>query len=378
MPKGNELALAEIPGKIIDSVTKADIGAFGSSITNFIQNQNLSQCGQLFKTGAMSEKGFIVGTVIEGIFGSEKLQQANHAKMQVFLTTLAEKITVNQNNFLNEVIRVNDDRTKLLNKFLTDTNSQLKVAQEGMDKHLTRIMNQYLPDEPKKLTELEVRMLESLERIVRAHMETYSAMVRSAQEAGAKVISENKIDDQMINNCIDANKVIMNSLFETIKVLGQVQQTSIQMLAEAGTTIIKGVIGNGNNNNNQNPEQKALQAPGANSMFNQNNNAQANSNAANNNVGDCQGYAQNLINDLQAIPADKKQEFIAKLTQILTNNANFNAIKGNRAQRNDVLGKIKPAIEKSINQVGIAQTLSDLAEIVVDECCKPASLQLQN
>ncbi|MBY0544069.1 MAG: HEAT repeat domain-containing protein [Gammaproteobacteria bacterium] len=370
---------AEMPEKIINSVTKQDLMAFGSGAFNMLQESQLSQSGKLLKSEKLSEKGFIACIIVEGIFESAKLQQLNHGKMQVFLTNLAAKITVSQDNFLREVIKVNDDRTKLLEKFLTSTDNKLKTAQDQMNAKLTIIIDKYFSsDNPITMTDNDVKALEIAERMLANNMRTYTEMVTKATEAGEKVISNNKIDDQMITNCIEANKVVMTSLFDTIKELGKAQQSSVQMLVGTGTTIINGVIGNGNNNNNnnQNPKQKALQAPGANSMFNQNNNAQTNSNAANNNAGDCQGYAQNLINDLHAIPADKKQEFIAKLTQILTNNANFNAIKGNRAQRNGVLVKIKAEIETSI-PAGIAQTLSDLAEIV-DECCKPTALQPHN
>lgn len=379
------VSLPSSVGAIADAVKNGDVKGLGGQIVDMFQNNKLSQCGQLFKTGHMGEKGFLIGTVIEGVFGAEKRQQDNHLKTITFLNNLAVNIEANQKEFRTALIRINDERSAMLQNFLSSMDADLKQARAEMSKEIKDIMDKFFPNEIRELTNNELKALEMFKEMSMAKMKANVEMVKSSREAAINIINANKIDDQMFNNFIKSNEIIMTTLFDTIKELGKGQALVMQTITEAATNLATTIVGVGGRvvenvasgftevavatgKRIMSGPQKALPAadsnPGKNNnaMFGNNNNQ---NNANNDALAQCQIFAESMIQDIESIPANKKQEFITKLAQALSNQPGFVAIKDKRADRNVALAKIKGDIEKSI-PVGISQTLTDLADIVKD------------
>ncbi|MBY0545444.1 MAG: hypothetical protein K2Q14_07860 [Gammaproteobacteria bacterium] len=293
-------------------------------------------------TNAIESNKAIIVELFNAFYARHKKHlQNNDVKIQIFLNKVVDKIQLTQSNFLSEVIRFANHRTTVLNEFLTPIDDRLKAYKNQINTKLTIVINKYFSsDNP--LTENSIKALDIIKRMLTHYCNMYSKMIQRAQESDAKVIVENKIDDNIIENCIEANKVIMESVF----------YPEVEL----------------------NKSEKTYRAPGKDSLFNHNNAQLKTKPTNNNNTENCRDFAEYLINDISKISANKKPEFITHLTEFLTKNAYFYSIKNDRFQRNKILAKIKAEIVANIT-AGIAQTLFVLGDIVND--CSPSVSKIE-
>lgn len=229
--------------KIIDTVfTDKNIEKFGEKAFEAYNDRNLTALDKLRREDNISESGYIGLSVINGIFESDKLAQQNYAKTLDFLNELASNVLKNQQEFRNNVIRINDERTKILDQFTQSTDKNLEKARAEIQDIFKKAFNKFLEiDEP---NEAQEKQFDRLERYSDKQLDRIEKLYSNAFKSCSDAIIANKIDDQMVNNAIEADKQIMKSLFSTMRSMGKRQATTQQMMMNTVAKVVDKITGN--------------------------------------------------------------------------------------------------------------------------------------
>ena len=220
----NMLSVNKINNVLGNLAEKIDKNEAITKIFDVIDRRNYSQCGLLLKDGLLGEKGFLIGSMIEGIIKCEAMSVEEHARMQKFLRNLIAETAREQKEFRNLLYKMRAEYVQAVEKYKEQKN-------KWMDRLYTDMVAGKLTD----------KQLEIFERLIVADFNT-----------SMEVLKANGIPAEVIKEYINANRDVMKALALTVIEVGKQKQSLASNVVDAVKVIGTQIINSKDNSKDNN------------------------------------------------------------------------------------------------------------------------------
>ncbi len=189
-----------------------------------LETKNYSECVNLFVSGQLGEKGFIAGTIMQGLFTVYGEGQLYHHRMQLVLANLASEVIKGQTHFQTKLLQVQASYAQLT-KIISEhyKNKQDDVTKRIMDQQerlSLMMMDPKWSDEQIKIHAASIaHTQDKLQNILKAY---YSAVT--------SLVEANTIPQDFVEKCMEAQKSIMQSFTSSLADIAKLQSGSLKSL----------------------------------------------------------------------------------------------------------------------------------------------------
>ncbi len=198
-----------------------------------LESRNYSECGNLLRTGQLGEKGFLIGSMIQGTLKAYGDGQKYHYRTQLVLANLASEVIKGQTSFQTQLVQLQASYVQLTKEI----NEHYKTRQEDITK---KMMD--------KQEQLEKIMLDPDSKLSDERIKMYAASIAHTQDklenvlkayysAATKLVEANKIPDGFIEKCMEAQKSIMQSITSSITEIAKQQSSGFKSLVDGAKEI---------------------------------------------------------------------------------------------------------------------------------------------